>query len=155
MAKSEEQFPLFAPRYSLGSSMKWILSVLLVALAVGANACAQGCDAVLKHGIVVTIVDGTTGNPIEGEVTVTVTDGSYSENVNPPFFPPGARTAVLAAERPGTYRVEVQAVGYLPWVMSSVHVSRDDCHVETVALTARLTRVSAVTLSEAKGRSSP
>ena len=123
--------------------MKWMLRVLLLAFAVGANGCGQGCDAILKAGIALTIVDGVTGSPIEGEVTVIVTEGSYSETVNPPFFPPGARTAILAAERPGTYRVEVHAVGYLPWVMSSIRVSRDDCHVETVALTARLTRAGA------------
>jgi len=123
--------------------MKWILRVLLVAFVVVANGCGQVCTAILKPGIFLTIVDGATGNPIEGEVTVIVTDGSYSETVNPPFFPPGARTAVLAAERPGTYRVEVQAAGYLPWVMSGVRVTRDDCHVETVALTARLTRAGA------------
>src|SRR5688500_3220172 len=122
--------------------MKWILSVLLVALAIAANACAQGCDLVLKPGIVLTIVDGATGNPIE-EATVIATDGSYSETVSLPSIPPAPDHAVLANERPGTYRVEVHAVGYLPWVMSGVRVSRDDCHVETVALTAQLTRAGA------------
>ena len=120
--------------------MKWILRVLLLALVVVANGCGRVCDASQKAGIVVTIVDGATGNPIEGEVTVIATEGSYFETVNPPYFPPGARTAALASERSGTYRVEVQAAGYLPWVMSGVRVSRDDCHVETVALTARLTK---------------
>jgi len=122
--------------------MKWIRRVLLVTLAVAANGCGQACDAVLKAGIVLTIVDGATGNPIE-EATVIATDGSYSEAVNLPSSPPAPGHAVLAFERPGTYRVEVQAAGYLPWVMSSVRVSRDDCHVETVALTARLTKAGA------------
>jgi hypothetical protein len=122
--------------------MKWILRVLLVAFIFAANGCAQGCDAVLKPGIVITIVDGATGNPIE-EATVIATEGSYSETVNLPSSPPAPGHAVLAFERPGTYRVEVQVSGYLPWVMSSVRVSRDDCHVETVALTARLTKAGA------------
>jgi len=119
--------------------MKWILRALLVAFVVAANGCGQACDAVLKAGIVLTIVDGATGNPIE-EATVIATEGSYSETVNLPSSPPAPGHAVLAFERPGTYRVEVQAPGYLPWVMSSVRVSRDDCHVQTVELTARLTR---------------
>ena len=122
--------------------MKWIRRVLLVTLAVAANGCGQACDAVLKAGIVLTIFDGATGNPIE-EATVIATEGSYSETVNLPSSPPAPGHAVLAFERPGTYRVEVQAAGYLPWVMSSVRVSRDDCHVETVALTARLTKAGA------------
>jgi hypothetical protein len=120
----------------------WILRVLPIALAVAANGCGQACDAVLKAGIVLTIVDGATGNPIE-EATVIATEGSYSETVSLPSSPPAPGHAVLAFERSGTYRVEVQAVGYLPWVMSSVRVSRDDCHVETVALTARLTKAGA------------
>ena len=118
--------------------MKWILRVLLVALVFAANGCAQGCDLVLKAGIAVTIVDGATGNPILGEVTVTATEGSYSETVTPV-----QGLALLASERPGTYRVEVQAAGYQPWVMPSVGVTRDDCHVETVQLTALLTSTGA------------
>jgi hypothetical protein len=118
--------------------MNWILRVLLVAFVFAANACAQGCDAVLKPGIAVAITDGTTGNAILGEVTVIATEGSYSETVTP-----AQGLAALAYERPGTYRVEVHAVGYLPWVMPSVRVSRDDCHVQTVELTALLTRAGA------------
>lgn len=122
--------------------MKWILRVLLVTLAVTANGCGKACDAILKAGIVLTIVDGATGDPIV-EATVIATEGSYSETVNLPSNPPAPGHAVLAFERPGTYRVEVQAPGYLPWVMQGVRVSRDACHVETVALTARLTKAGA------------
>ncbi len=122
--------------------MKWMFRLLLVALVFAANGCAQACDLVLKPGIVLTIVDGATGNPIE-EATVIATDGAYSETVNLPSSPPAPGHAVLASERAGTYRVEVQAPGYLPWVMSGVRVSRDDCHVETVQLTAQLTRAGA------------
>lgn len=121
---------------------KWILRVVLVGFILAANGCGQACDAILKAGIVLTIVDGATENPIE-EATVIATEGSYSETVNLPSSPPAPGHAVLAFERHGTYRLEVQAPGYLPWVMSSVRVYRDDCHVETVALTARLTRAGA------------
>jgi hypothetical protein len=120
------------------ASMKWILRVLLVALVLAANGCAQGCDAILKTGILVTIVDGATGQPIVEEVTVIATEGSYSQTV---MAVQGV--AALAHERPGTYRVEVQAAGYQPWVMPSVGVTRDGCHVETVQLTALLTRTGA------------
>ena len=121
--------------------MKWICRVLLAGVVVAANGCGQACDAVLKPGIVLTIVDGATGNPIE-EATVIATEGSYSETVTLPSIPPAPGHAILANERSGRYRVEVQAPGYLPWAMS-VRVSRDECHVIPVALTARLTRAGA------------
>jgi hypothetical protein len=86
--------------------MKWILRVLLVAFVVAANGCGQVCTAIQKPGIVLTIVDGATGNPIE-EAMVIATDGSYSETVSLPGVPPSPGFAALAYERAGTYRVEV------------------------------------------------
>jgi hypothetical protein len=120
---------------------KWILFALLMASAAVSGACA--CDAVLIHGIGITIVDDETGNPVEGDVTVIATDGSYSETVNPPFYPGVPRTVALAPERPGRYRVEIQAPGYVTFVMPSVLVRKDDCHVEPVQLTARLAKPGA------------
>lgn len=121
--------------------MTWLLRLLLLAFVIAGGACGQGCDAVLKAGIAVTIVDGATGNPFQGDVTVIATEGSYLETAIPPAADP--RTAFLAHERPGTYRVEVQASGYIPWVATDVRVTRDDCHVQTVDLTAQLERAGA------------
>jgi hypothetical protein len=68
-------------------------------------------------------------------MTIIATEGSYTETINPPA---GAGSAGLAHERPGTYRVEIQAAGYETWVRTNVKVVRNDCHVETVLLTAEL-----------------
>jgi hypothetical protein len=46
----------------------------------------------------------------------------------------------LAHERAGTYTVSVRADGYAPWTKSGIEVSRDQCHVITVPVTARLVR---------------
>jgi hypothetical protein len=116
--------------------MKWLMRLLLLAFVVAANAC--GCDAIRVPGINVTVVDKATGNPLAGEVTVTATEGSYTETINPAAVPAGPRLASLAYERPGTYRVEVQAPGYVTWVATNVRVTHDGCHVETVMLTAEL-----------------
>ena len=118
--------------------MKLLSRLLLLALAVGADACARGCDAILIPGISVTVVDKATGIPFAGDVTVIATEGSYTETVNPPPVPAGPRLGFLAYERPGTYRVEVQAPGYVTWVATNVRVTHDGCHVETVQLTAEL-----------------
>lgn len=118
--------------------MKLFVAVLMATLA--ANAC-EVCTSELRAGISVTIVDGTTGGPLlEEHVTVTATEGTYTETVHPPILPGSPRTAGLVHERTGTYRVEVEATGYATWVASEVRVSETDdgCHVETVGLTARL-----------------
>ena len=118
--------------------MKWIFRGLLPAFALAVNGCTQGCDAVLKHGLGLVVLDETSGSPIASEVTVTVTEGTYTETVTIP--PGGAPFVSLAAERPGTYRVEVQASGYLTWVRQSVRVTKDDCHVVPVEVIVRLVK---------------
>jgi hypothetical protein len=118
--------------------MKRLSILLLLALVVGANACGKTCDVNLLPGINVTVVDKTTGTPFAGDVTVIASEGSYTETVNPPPLPAGPRLASLAYERRGTYRVEVQAPGYVTWVATNVRVTHDGCHVETVQLTAEL-----------------
>ncbi|MEO5580406.1 MAG: PEGA domain-containing protein [Gemmatimonadaceae bacterium] len=44
----------------------------------------------------------------------------------------------LAYERAGTYTVTVTKPGYREWRRTGVQVGRDECHVITVPLTARL-----------------
>jgi hypothetical protein len=117
---------------------KRLIAVLLFSIG-DLSACPGGdCTAILLPGIRVTIVDGTTGNPFAGDVTVTVIDGSYTETDSPPPLPAGPRVSSLAGERPGTYRVEVRAPGYVTWVRTNVRVRSGYCHVATVNLTAEL-----------------
>lgn len=120
-----------------------LLMVLLVAL-VAAGACNWGavCTDEARPGIRVTIVDAATGSPVEGDVTVIATEGSYTDTVNLPAAD-GPRMALLAFERAGTYRVEVQGPGYAAWLAPPVRVTEDDCHVRTVDLTARLEKPEA------------
>jgi hypothetical protein len=103
--------------------MKGVILTLL-ATQVAASGC-QVCTTELREGIRVTILDAETRGRVEEVVTVIVTDGSYSETVNLPVT--GIPIATLAVERPGTYRVEVRATGY----------------VETIQLTAELERSEA------------
>jgi hypothetical protein len=44
----------------------------------------------------------------------------------------------LAYERAGTYTVTVEQQGYRPWSRSGVRVTKDECHVRGVSITARL-----------------
>lgn len=44
----------------------------------------------------------------------------------------------LAYERAGTYTVTVEQQGYRPWSRTGVSVTRDECHVRPVSITALL-----------------
>jgi hypothetical protein len=85
-----------------------------------------------------TVVDAATGSALEVDAAVIVTEGQFTETITIQAFPAAPQRGGFAYERPGTYRIEVQAPGYVTRVMPSVRVTKDDCHVETVELTARL-----------------
>ena len=103
----------------------YVLSISLITM----TACGGVCTTELVPGIRVLIDEDLTN------VTVTATEGSFTETVT---VAPGAALALLVHERPGTYRVEVRAPGHESWVATAVRVEEDDCHVETVELTADL-----------------
>jgi hypothetical protein len=67
---------------------------------------------------------------------VDTADINVPSNVNPDsmYWGPFA----FAFERPGRYDVEVTAPGYRQWRGPGIHVTDGECHVETVALVARL-----------------
>ena len=119
---------------------KTLFTGLVMCFVAGTTGCGGDCTLIALPGIRVTILDGSTETPFQGEVTVIATEGSYSETDSPPVRPGEPRIATLAFERPGTYRVEVQSPGYVTEVAAKVRVTRDDCHVRTVELTARLER---------------
>ncbi len=99
---------------------------------IAAVACGGVCTTELRPGIRVLLDAGLTN------VTVTATEGSFTETVN---VAPGAAFALLVLERSGTYQVEVTAAGHTPWIVSNVRVEEDDCHVIPVELTPELVPV--------------
>ena len=122
--------------------MTRLFLALPIALAA-ASSCEFGqlCTANIAPGILVTIVDSTSGGPITETATVIATHGTYADTaIVPPPAMSGPVIAWLAEERAGFYRVEVRAPGYAPWTSSLLHVQQGDCHVQTVDVTARLAR---------------
>ena len=63
----------------------------------------------------------------EGAVADTSTDTPVSDG---PFS--------LVYERAGTYALSVTQTGYQPWTRAGVQVTKGTCHVNSVAVTARL-----------------
>lgn len=116
-------------------------------LAVGAFALASACPpehetvfctAIAAAGLSVGVTNQQTSQPL-CSATVTATEGSYSETL----FSNGCRH-VGAWERPGTYRVHVEASGFASRTVGDVRVvmGSGECpHVQEVPLEVALAPV--------------
>lgn len=87
------------------------------------------CTTEAKAGlnISVTLVESSSNIPISDGITVTATDGNYSETLQ--FFDSQNPIFSGAYERPGTYIVTVTKPGRQTYVSQPIRVSRDVCHV--------------------------
>lgn len=128
------------------SSASRLLCICAGALALGAcsnsPAVFPACTEEFRYGLNVTVVDSLTGIP-PSSATLIARDGVYVDSVGPQTtFIVGTQGPVLlvsaAGEREGTYDLTVRSPGYLAWTRAGVQVTGDDCHVNPVALTARL-----------------
>ena len=99
------------------------------------------CEAILVPGIVVAVVDSTSNSPITNEVvTVVATDGAYADTATSAHSFREDEIPVVE-DRPGTYNVSISAPSYRTLTFNGVVVrKRDDCHVATTRLNARLQR---------------
>ena len=91
------------------------------------------CTMEARSSITVVVLDAATGDSLGVTPTGTVRDGSFEE----PLQGFGNRLSG-PFEREGTYDVTVAAPGYASWDTTGVVVTADECHVQTVVLTARL-----------------
>ena len=90
----------------------------------------------ITFAISVEALDSITNAPAGAGVRIIASDRAFADTVITvdDFGGPYG----LAHERAGSYTVTVEQAGHSPWSRSDVQVSRDDCHVRTVALTALL-----------------
>ena len=118
--------------------------ILLAAMALAAGCGGRGetpdpepgvaCTMEARSAFAVTVLDAVTGASLAPAATVRVTDGTYSATLD--AFD---GTYSGAHERPGTYTVVVSHPDYQQWQRLGVVVERDECHVITEAVEARLT----------------
>ncbi len=117
------------------------------AICLGAFLSISACDSespvlpcllYAEIGILATVMDSISGGAVSADSVVgTVTDGLYVERVR--TTPAQALTGFyFAEERAGVYQVAIAAEGYEPWIADGVSVTRDECHVRRVTLSARL-----------------
>ena len=110
------------------------MSVSVAALA-GMLGCSDAlgtiCTDEARPGILVTVRDSVTRAPVSGARVVARMGTTIDTSSG---LPDG--TYPLAYEKPGTYEVTVDQTGYRLWTSGNVPVTRDECHVQTVSLTA-------------------
>ena len=110
------------------------MTVSVTALA-GMLACSDAigtiCTDEARPGILVTVRDSVTSAPVSG-ARVVARMGTTADTSS--GLPDG--TYPLAYEKPGDYEVTVEQMGYRLWTRGNVRVTRDECHVQTVPLTA-------------------
>ena len=119
--------------------------LLMASLVVG---CKEGvtpariCTTEARAGIQVEVRDAASGMPAADSVTAYAQDGLFVDTLRTfPVVPPqGALTLTGVYERPGVYAVVIMKPGYRDWIHANVVVNKDECHVITVHLDARLER---------------
>jgi hypothetical protein len=127
--------------------MRYRLSPLLALSLLTLTGCELITDPVCTleavSGLHVTVEDSLTGAPAASGAQLIAQDGAFADTVS---FPPNrpeldAQALESARERPGTYTLTVRKPGFIDWIRSGVVVTKGECHVRPVALTARLQRV--------------
>ncbi len=93
------------------------------------------CTLVAVPAISVEVVDSASNAPVGRGAQIVARDGVYADTA---MFTASDGPYGLAYERAGTYTVSVQQQGYRLWTISGINVSRDECHVRMMPLTARL-----------------
>ena len=97
------------------------------------------CTMEARPGITVEPRDRVTGEIVSGPIVLIMKSGTYADTVRASTGALPAPTNVSGAyERPGTYTVIVRHTGYHDFVKSGIIVTKDECHVIPVRITAKL-----------------
>lgn len=100
------------------------------------------CTDEFRPGLNVFVKDSVSSAFAAAGASLIVTEGSYRDTASVPLGLTSADSFALhgAGERSGMYDVTVRKAGYRDWTRNGVVVTRNDCHVNTVTLTALLQR---------------
>lgn len=116
------------------------MKVPIAVLAALVTACGGDevvvCTAEARSGLAVTVRDSVSGSPVTNGADVVAREGAYADTARASLIASGVYS--LAVERAGTYEVTVDHPAYRQWRRTGVTVARDECHVLTVSLLARM-----------------
>jgi len=96
------------------------------------------CTMEARAGIMVEVVDSVSGAPAARGARVVARGTTFTDSTAGPAESDEA--IALAYERDGTYTVTVTKPGYRPWTQAGVVVTKDQCHVRSVRVIAKLQR---------------
>ena len=121
--------------------MKALVRTLIPLVVVASTACEPitggvACTTEARPAISVDVRDSTTGARIGRNAIVVARQGTFVDTAFSTSVFDGPHG--LAHERTGTYTVTVDQQGYRQWSRALVRVTKDECHVRTVELVARL-----------------
>jgi hypothetical protein len=113
---------------------------ILIAAAACSRSTAPVCTQESRPAVAVYVKNSATSAGIASGASLVVRDGSYKDSVAAPNNRADLDNSPLfaAAERAGTYQVTVTKTGFAAWMQSNVQVTANECHVNTVTLTALL-----------------
>jgi hypothetical protein len=129
-------------------SSRGLVQVLPLLIAtIFAEACTSPngviCTEEFRYGLNVSVVDSLTSSAPASAILI-AHSGTYVDSVGPevPFQLNGVPVLLLstAGERAGTYDLNIRSPGYRDWTRSGIKVTADACHVNPIAITARLQR---------------
>ena len=100
----------------------------------------RACTTDVRPAIVVQVRDAATQAPAASGATGVLSEGSFSDVMQPADLSENTLELFGALERPGTYTVTIDEPGYQQWKQERVRVRDGSCHVETVTLQASLVR---------------
>ena len=112
------------------------LSLLSTLVASGCGLPSVACTMEAAAAVSVDVRDSVTNALVGRGATIVARDGAYADTADIAGFFDGPYG--LAHERAGTYVVTVEQQGYRPWSRSGINVTRGQCHVRGVSITARL-----------------
>lgn len=116
--------------------MKALSAVLVLLVAACGSDDVVVCTTEARSGLAVTVRDSTSGSPVTSGAEVVAREGAYADTARASLISSGVYS--LAIERAGTYEVTVDHPAYRQWRRTGVVVTRDECHVVTVSLLARM-----------------
>ena len=116
-----------------------VATLLVFACTLASSACKLvpgACTTEAAPAVSVTVRDSATNALVGRGARIIARDGEFADTAD--FSNEYDGPYGLAHERTGSYDVTVDQQGYRVWSRAGVNVTRGECHVRTVSITARL-----------------